>query len=264
MGFIAENNTIQIKTYLTQLGRKYILDGNKEDFQIEFFTLHDDDINYQISSNIVDGFYNTTPSGFIPDLTGDDDTCIKSVAYGVEPNPDSYLTGSTISVNGLFSVGEIGTDGQINSRKVELGFNTNTTSVSRNQANASSVYSTVNIPITINSSNLTTAEKTNLKLKASVKIIDSQGIEVLVNDSVNSSIIDFTNLTTNTINIPVKYRFNSAKITPSDITYNIELTIKTYKSFANLVDSKHTISIVRSGFINPNNQNNNPTNNSSN
>ena len=52
MGFIPQTNTKTLYAYLTPKGRQYILDGNQEDFQVAFFSLHDDDVNYYISSNL--------------------------------------------------------------------------------------------------------------------------------------------------------------------------------------------------------------------
>jgi hypothetical protein len=98
MGFIPQINTKTLYAYLTPKGREYILDGDKQDFQIAYFTLHDDDVNYFVSSNISAGTtYYTLPSGFVPDITGDADTCIKSIAEGTNVNLMSSLSGSTIT-----------------------------------------------------------------------------------------------------------------------------------------------------------------------
>lgn len=95
MGFIPSASTTTLTAYLTQKGREYILRGNKTDFNIKFFSLHDSDINYFISSDFVDGDYNIPQSGFVPDITGDDDTCIKSIAQGIVINANSVITGGT-------------------------------------------------------------------------------------------------------------------------------------------------------------------------
>jgi hypothetical protein len=89
MGFLPSSSTIQLYAYFTQYGRERILNGIESEFTITQFSLHDDDINYKIAAkeigtNITGGtIYNLVSSGFIPDITGDNDTCIKSLAKGV-------------------------------------------------------------------------------------------------------------------------------------------------------------------------------------
>ena len=91
MGFIPSSTTQTLSAYLTQQGRKYILSGTKEQFQVKYFSLHDSDIHYTIASNIVSSNYNNLPNGFVPDITGDISECIKSIAEGIGPNQNSYL-----------------------------------------------------------------------------------------------------------------------------------------------------------------------------
>ncbi len=91
MGFIPSSSTQTLSAYLTQQGRKYILSGTKEQFKVAYFSLHDSDVNYTIAKNIVSSNYNNLPNGFVPDITGDFDECIKSIAAGVIPNENSYL-----------------------------------------------------------------------------------------------------------------------------------------------------------------------------
>ena len=91
MGFIPSSSAQTLSAYLTQKGRTYILSGNSVDFKVTHFSLHDSDINYQIARNIISSNYNNLPNGFIPDITGDIDECIKSIAAGVSPSENSYL-----------------------------------------------------------------------------------------------------------------------------------------------------------------------------
>ena len=100
MGFIPSSTTQTLSAYLTQQGRKYILSGTKEQFQVAYFSLHDSDINYTIASNIISTNYNNLPNGFVPDITGDISECIKSIAIGVRPNENSYaiVTATTFLV----------------------------------------------------------------------------------------------------------------------------------------------------------------------
>jgi hypothetical protein len=84
MGFIQQSNTKKIYAYLTQYARQQILDGDEKDFTVKYFSLHDTDVNYNISANIVNNSYNTLPSGFIPDITGDNQGCLLSIANGIQ------------------------------------------------------------------------------------------------------------------------------------------------------------------------------------
>ena len=84
MGFIQQSNTKKIYAYLTQYARQQILDGNEADFTVKYFSLHDNDVNYNISANLVNNSYNTLPSGFVPDITGDNDGCLLSIANGIQ------------------------------------------------------------------------------------------------------------------------------------------------------------------------------------
>ena len=84
MGFTQQSNTKKIYAYLTQLARKKILDGEEIEITVKYFSLHDSDVNYNISANIVNNSYNKLPSGFIPDITGDNQGCLFSIANGIE------------------------------------------------------------------------------------------------------------------------------------------------------------------------------------
>lgn len=130
MGFIPQVSTKTLYAYLTQKGREYILNGDKEDFQVAYFTLHDEDVNYFISSNISAGTtYYTLQSGFVPDITGDADTCIKSIAAGTGVNMMSTLSGSTVidPTTGNLTVGPLGSNGTVGARVTTINGPTNTT-----------------------------------------------------------------------------------------------------------------------------------------
>lgn len=101
MGFIPSSSTQTLSAYLTFQGRQYILRGNKQDFQVAYFSLHDSDINYNIASNIVSANYNNLPNGFVPDITGDISECIKSIAKGITPNENSYLKVTSTTTTSL-------------------------------------------------------------------------------------------------------------------------------------------------------------------
>jgi hypothetical protein len=81
MGYIQQSDTKKIYAYLTQIGKERFITGELVDFQVKYFSLHDDDINYYISAqNISASTYNTPKSGFISDITGDDDICLSNIS----------------------------------------------------------------------------------------------------------------------------------------------------------------------------------------
>lgn len=80
MGYIQQSNTKKIYAYLTQLGKEKIISGDTIDFQVQYFSLHDEDINYIIASKTNGTTYNIPKSGFIPDITGDSDICLPAIS----------------------------------------------------------------------------------------------------------------------------------------------------------------------------------------
>jgi len=94
MGFVPSSSTIQLYAYFTEYARERIFNGEVADFQVRNFSLHDEDVNYLITSNS-DGTTNQPlTSGFLPDITGDIDSCVKSnktsIVFG-----RNMLTGTT-------------------------------------------------------------------------------------------------------------------------------------------------------------------------
>lgn len=76
MGFISSGSTVITTAYLTQRGRELLIKGNKSDFKIKYFALGDSDTNYNIE--------NPAYEGTIPDLTGDNQDCLKSISENVD------------------------------------------------------------------------------------------------------------------------------------------------------------------------------------
>jgi hypothetical protein len=83
MGFVTSSSTIQLYAYLTQYARERIFNGDTNEFQAKYFSLHDEDVNYKITSNLDGTINQPLTSGFIPDITGDPDNCIKSMVSKV-------------------------------------------------------------------------------------------------------------------------------------------------------------------------------------
>lgn len=91
MGYIASSSTKTFYAYLTQEGRRIFL-SEPQNFKIEFFSLHDNDVNYQITSKILNDLdYNKLRKGFMPDITGDIDDCIRSISQATRVDEKSYL-----------------------------------------------------------------------------------------------------------------------------------------------------------------------------
>jgi PKD repeat protein len=91
MGYIPSSSTQTLYAYLTQKGRYNLLFGNAVASRVTHFSLHDNDIKYDVSSNIINFNYNKLPKGFVPDITGDNDNCIRSVAQAYIVDENSYL-----------------------------------------------------------------------------------------------------------------------------------------------------------------------------
>ena len=124
MGFIQDTATTSLRAYLTQTGRKYLVDGNKTDFQIKYFSLADPDVNYLQASQPLGDEFNTLPSGFVPDLAGMGDTCLTGVAGGVA---------QVFTLKGGAAVGRLGTNGTIGTPITPVGFTSSTQAVLLNK-----------------------------------------------------------------------------------------------------------------------------------
>jgi hypothetical protein len=100
MGFVPSSSTIQLYAYFTEYAREKIFNGVVDDFKVTQFSLHDEDINYLISKETIgvdssgNTLYNTLKSGFLPDITGDIDSCVKSNKSSIVFGKNT-LTGTT-------------------------------------------------------------------------------------------------------------------------------------------------------------------------
>lgn len=233
MGFIPQVSTKTLYAYLTPLGRQYILDGDKTDFQVAYFSLHDDDVNYFVSSNISAGTtYYTLQSGFVPDITGDADTCIKSIAKGTGVNMLSTLSGSTIidPTTGKPTVGPIGSDGTIGARNTTIAGPTNTT-INDGTLTTRPSYSTsfvVNISPPIGDTiPLSTAEIESSKFY--VRIVNPSPSNLIGNFTISgvptSVNTDFLySPTTSSQRVAIEYRILSIPSTSQTIRFDIIVT----------------------------------------
>jgi hypothetical protein len=234
MGFIPQVSTKTLYAYLTPLGRQFILDGDKEDFQVAFFSLHDDDVNYYISSNISSSTsYYTLQSGFVPDITGDNDSCIKSIAQGTRPNMLSTLSGSTDidPVTGKPTVGPIGSDGTIGARNTVIAGPTNTTinggTIDTSKSNQTVSFSVSIAPPIGDSVPLTTTEISNSKFN--VKITNPSPNSLIGNFKINNVLTsvntDFLiTPTTASQLVNVTYQIIAVPAASQTVTFTITIT----------------------------------------
>ena len=223
MAFIAQTNTKTLYAYLTPKGRQYILDGDKEDFQIAYFSLHDDDVNYQISSNISAGTtYYTLQSGFIPDITGDNDNCIKSIAKGTTVNMQSTL----FATDNTNSVGKIGSNGDINQRNLTFGIPNLNLGLLENVGSNTNIDFSFTVTLTPPNENvsegdttlnqtalpITPAERLNSKFYIIISNPTSQIKDIKINNKATSldseNLISFTG-TSNSITLNNSFKFIS-------------------------------------------------------
>ena len=229
MGFIPQVNTKTLYAYLTPKGREYILEGDKVDFQIAYFSLHDDDVNYYVSSNISAGTtYYTLQSGFVPDITGDADSCIKSIAEGTGVYSLATLSGSTIidPVTGKPTVGPIGSDGNISSRVTTINGPTPTT-INSGTLNTGRQVQTFSFSVTISppvgdTNPVTASEIENSKFYVEIlnppsligqfKISGVSTTKILYSPSIASTRID------------VEYTVIQSPSTTTNITFPIVIT----------------------------------------
>lgn len=85
MGYIASSATITLRAFLTQKGRELLINGTDVDVTSAFFSLGDSDSNYNVD-------YGLEP-GYVPDLSGDDSGCVRSVAENVGINYNAIYLG---------------------------------------------------------------------------------------------------------------------------------------------------------------------------
>ena len=81
MSFISSASTITLTAYLTNKGRNFLIDGTKKDIEITKFVLGDSDTDYNLTSQSTP---NLLSSGNMPDITGDNTGCVKSVSDDVD------------------------------------------------------------------------------------------------------------------------------------------------------------------------------------
>ena len=114
MGFIPASAGLTLNAFLTQAGRQYLVAGDKTAFDIKYFALSDEHINYLAAwETDVNGNYLAPGSGRLPDLSGDYAGDVRSLAGG------GYLR-STLA--GGAGISQLGTNGQLGAPLNKVGF----------------------------------------------------------------------------------------------------------------------------------------------
>lgn len=165
MGFIQQTGVTTLTAYLTQRGRQYLVDGNKVDLQVRYFTLNDPDVNYLVASEPTNVGFNIVANGFIPDLSGSGDGLLSTVAGGV---------GQSRTLQGGNAIGLIGTDGELNTPINSAFFPNTTQAVLLNKRTTGFQQLSFDVPVSI-------ATDSGLTGKEGVKVFmlpPSQGTSV--------------------------------------------------------------------------------------
>jgi hypothetical protein len=105
MGFISKNNKVVLSAFLTQKGREFMINGSLEDFQVKYYSMADPDVNYLVESNL--------SSGFIPDLSGNHEGSVRSLANGIEQK---------YTISGGVNVSVLGTNLELGGLVNKIGF----------------------------------------------------------------------------------------------------------------------------------------------
>jgi hypothetical protein len=129
MGNVLSASTIYANAYLTKKGREYLFNKNNGRFltdpanglmidllQITHFSLSDPDVNYNLTSG-----YNLE-TGDIPDISGNNENCIKSTAITNERNLISF-DGELVTTNSTDQDIDIEYDTDQDSDTVDVNIN---------------------------------------------------------------------------------------------------------------------------------------------
>jgi hypothetical protein len=213
MGYIPSSTTQNLHAYLTQVGRYNLLFKKASDFQIKYFSLHDNDVNYIIASENINLDFNKLPKGFVPDITGDDDDCIRSVAQA------HIVDANSIIIPGKEFV-----------RSVFVGFEKPTFTVTPTPApNSVDFTGSINLVLTppSNGVSITTQESNSTSFVVYVESTQGPINNVKINGKSNQSeVVTFGNSTTNTITFDFSKDTTTVNNPPKLIDSNIILRIK--------------------------------------
>jgi hypothetical protein len=219
MGYVPSSTTQNLYAYLTQKGRQYLLFENAEKFQIKYFSLHDNDVDYTVASEMINSQYNKLPKGFVPDITGDDDDCIRSIAQAYIVDANSIINPG---VNGVEFV-----------RPVFVGFtqSRNPSPIAANpDLNNFTGSITLELTPPTNGTEITDEEIANTSFIVYVESIQGPIKNVSINGKLNESeVISFDSSLITTVNFSFEKDNINASNQNQDFNSNIVLAIKDLK-----------------------------------
>lgn len=218
MGYVPSSTTQTLYAYLTQKGRYNLLFENADAFQVKYFSLHDNDINYIIASETINSQFNKLPKGFVPDITGDNDDCIRSIAQAHIVDANSIINPS---VNGAVFV-----------RPVYVGFTQSKNAPFAANPATNSFTGSISLELTppTNGTEITDEELTNTSF--SVYVISKQGPikNILINGKANQSeVLTFDSSLLKSVNFSFEKDNSIATNQNQTIDSNILLGIKDLK-----------------------------------
>ena len=218
MGYVPSSTTQNLYAYLTQKGRYNLLFENADAFQVAYFSLHDNDINYNIASEVINSQFNKPPKGFVPDITGDNDDCIRSIAQAYIVDSNSIIIPNV--------------DGAEFVRPVYVGFTQTKNSPFAANPDLNTFASSITLELTppSNGTPITDQELSNTSF--AVYLISKQGPikNVLINGKSNQSeVLTFDNTLLKTVNFSFEKDNSIATNQDQVINSNIVLGITDLK-----------------------------------
>jgi hypothetical protein len=218
MGYIPSSTTQTLYAYLTQKGRYNLLFENADAFQIKYFSLHDNDINYIIASETINSQFNKLPKGFVPDITGDNDDCIRSVAQA-----------HIVDANSIINPG---VDGAEFVRPVFVGFTQSRNIPFAANPATNSFTGSFNFELTPPTNNTTITDEELTNSSFSVYVISKKGPikNILINGKANQSeVLTFDGSLLKTVNFSFDKDNSIATNQNQTIESNIIFGIKDLK-----------------------------------
>lgn len=230
MGYIPDSNRT-LTAYLTQKGREYVVSGDRDGFTIKYFSLGDPDVNYNIASQVgEDGKDNMLPKGSIPDLSGDDDGAVHSLAGGIRQR---------FSIYGGTTIKHLGTNQTLGSPRNVVRFQSDTLSVNLTKTGLALQQLSFSIPIEVVGSAVTGYESAKVYVLPPSQGTDSTAYSIVSVDNTTAGIYSWAvgSASTQRVNCIVNYAGGSTIL-------NVKLRIVPYKSAVSIDPDKGIITVA--------------------
>jgi hypothetical protein len=218
MGYVPSSTTQNLYAYLTQKGRYNLLFENADAFQVKYFSLHDNDVNYIIAAESINSQFNKLPKGFVPDITGDNDDCIRSIAQAHIVDANSIIIPG---VNGVEFV-----------RPVFVGFTQSRNTPFSPRPDLNNFTGSISLELTppSNGTEIIDEELTNTSFVAYLDSKQGPIKNVLINGKLNESeVISFDSSLTTIVNFSFEKDNSIATNQDQVINSNIVIGLKDLK-----------------------------------